>query len=496
MLLHPTSTDCPHTPKHRCDSWPICPHAIEGVECNLCIQMLFPGCLLVTNEVELAHEWVPIAVHITATARKNLEGHLWNAQEDIYYCDSISADRTVVLRSPNGDVVIEPVAQVWERVRQDGELQGIRGKTFIEDIRGWKALAMDDRGQSGWFPLKRMIAHKVDKTMWKVGTIRGETEVTCDHGIMSAFIDDRENPPRILPDKPVTPEEFVRDPQRFIVVPPPKEVEETMPESWAMDLVSGIRSGRVRTIPPSAFRAWGEQVEKFWRLLAPGGVLEDVPDAVVAGVCYMLAQHKIPHTFDEQGRLTSGRIHDCRGTCTHATVREPHKSEWVYDLSVDGAHTFVDGMGRVLLHNTDSVITTVQLPSDPTTLGALKLEDEIRKGEFIACKIYAVEVIDEKTGHGHWKTKAKGFSKMNYTKFVDVKLGNDIKLARMTRIRELYRKGKIVPEENIVAKRLVQKCMAKRCMLPSGQSRPWTIEEIQRNRMDLGIDIDPMILSD
>jgi hypothetical protein len=138
----------------------------------------------------------------------------------------------------------------------------------------------------------------------------------------------------------------------------------------------------------------------------------------------------------------------------------------------------------------------VQLPSDPTTLGALKLEDEIRKGEFIACKIYAVEVIDEKTGHGHWKTKAKGFSKMNYSKFVDVKLGNDIKLARMTRIRELYRKGKIVPEENIVAKRLVQKCMAKRCMLPSGQSRPWTIEEIQRNRMDLGIDIDPMILSD
>ena len=39
----------------------------------------------------------------------------------------------------------------------------------------------------------------------------------------------------------------------------------------------------------------------------------------------------------------------------HADVRKA-KGEYVYDLSIDDGHTFVDGIGRVLLHNTDSVL--------------------------------------------------------------------------------------------------------------------------------------------
>ena len=35
--------------------------------------------------------------------------------------------------------------------------------------------------------------------------------------------------------------------------------------------------------------------------------------------------------------------------------RRKAEDEWVYDLTVEGAHTFVDGIGRVLLHNTDSI---------------------------------------------------------------------------------------------------------------------------------------------
>ena len=231
MLLNPADTNCPHKVKHRCASWPQCEHAKQGNECNLCIQTLFPGCLLVTDDAKLAHEWVPIAVEITSRARMNLEGHLWNAQSDIFYCD------------------------------------------------------------------------------------------------------------------------------------------------------------------------------------------------------------------------------------------------------------------------TDSIITTVQLPSDPVTLGALKLEDEIRQGEFVACKIYAVEVIDS-GGRGHWKTKAKGFSRMNYQKFCDVKIGEEIQIARMTRLRELYRNGKTGPEEAIVGKQLVQACMPKRCMLPGGQSRPWMIDEIEDNYMHLGVDIKPPIAAE
>ena len=51
--------------------------------------------------------------------------------------------------------------------------------------------------------------------------------------------------------------------------------------------------------------------------------------------------------------------------------------EWVYDLQVSGAHTFVDGIGRVLLHNTDSCYTTAVLPEDSKKLGMLKLEYQL-----------------------------------------------------------------------------------------------------------------------
>lgn len=235
LLVNPESPHCPHKVKHRCQSWPACEHALAGNECDLCMQHLFGSAWLVTDNVPLSHEWVPIAVEITSRSRMNLEGHLWNAQHDIYYCD------------------------------------------------------------------------------------------------------------------------------------------------------------------------------------------------------------------------------------------------------------------------TDSVITTANLPSDPTTLGALKLEDEIKNGEFVACKIYAVDVVTTEDhlkknphyGPTHWSTKAKGFSRMNYPKFCDVRLGEEIQIARMTRLRELYRKGATSPEEAIVSKSLVQKCMPKRCMFPSGQSRPWSVAEIENNYMDLSIHIEP-----
>jgi hypothetical protein len=40
----------------------------------------------------------------------------------------------------------------------------------------------------------------------------------------------------------------------------------------------------------------------------------------------------------------------------HTEVRNA-RGEYVYDLSIDDGHTFVDGLGRVLLHNTDSCFT-------------------------------------------------------------------------------------------------------------------------------------------
>ena len=227
MLLYPDDTNCPHEPRHRCKDFPYCEHGQAGQECNLCMQLLWPGCFLVTHEGEVAHEWVPIGVHITAIARKNLYNHLWDAQDDIYYCD------------------------------------------------------------------------------------------------------------------------------------------------------------------------------------------------------------------------------------------------------------------------TDSVITTSELPSDPKTLGALKLEEDIWCGEFVAPKVYAAKVADssEKDRIGEDIVKAKGFSRMTYQKFCEIKEGERIQIARMTRLRELYRKRETEPEEAVIEKRLVQKLLPKRCELSDGQSRPWGVHEIQSDHKDASIQI-------
>ena len=60
----------------------------------------------------------------------------------------------------------------------------------------------------------------------------------------------------------------------------------------------------------------------------------------------------------------------------------------------------MDGLGRVLLHNTDSLATKANLPIDEKTLGALKLEKKMEWAEFIAPKIYRGEASSWTRGCG------------------------------------------------------------------------------------------------
>jgi hypothetical protein len=55
-----------------------------------CVEPLFPGVILVTEEKAVAHEHVAIAAHITSVARTTLYNHLEACGEDLYYCDTDS----------------------------------------------------------------------------------------------------------------------------------------------------------------------------------------------------------------------------------------------------------------------------------------------------------------------------------------------------------------------------------------------------------------------
>ena len=500
MILDAGSNmSCPHTPKHRCDSWPNCVHAIAGNECNNCLQPLFPGCTLVTSEAELSHEWVPIAVHITARARANLEGHLWNAQEDIYYCDSVAEDRPVVLLSPNGHVVIREVRALWDDVFADSTVATERGKEFKTPPEGWKALSMAPNCQSIWSPLTRLIRHQAGKDMVRITTPHGESEVTTDHAIMKT------------PTESWSPEQMIAAQNSFLC---PRALPPMVHRRFDQDDIERVKTSILDgsdRLPDSDLSMPREVFDEVFRGVEAARSFGHIPLSHTMGaqLSYLSAIHgRFAWPSRRDGDLCLSILP--RGVSVFDIAkpvvrrRAARAGEFVYDLSVEGTNTFVDGVGRALLHNTDSVITTVGLPSDPKTLGALKLEDTIESGEFIACKIYAVDVHRDETfmkkhpdaKPSHWKTKAKGFSRMNYKKFCDVKIGEEIKIARMTRIRELYRKGQTVPEENIVGKKLVQKCMPKRCMLPGGQSRPWLIEEIEENYMRTDVGIEPVRLAD
>src|SRR5260221_8571639 len=97
------------------------------------------------------------------------------------YADSVTGDRTVVVRDPSDNVCIFPIEELWRlsQIESDGTKQRAR-------LDGWSALARcgKDSSGDGWFPIRQIIRHRVDKKLWKVSTKRGQTEVTSDHGIM------------------------------------------------------------------------------------------------------------------------------------------------------------------------------------------------------------------------------------------------------------------------------------------------------------------------
>ena len=127
--------------------------------------------------------------------------------------------------------------------------------------------------------------------------------------------------------------------------------------------------------------------------------------------------------------------------------------------------------------DTDSLLTSKELPSS-NELGDLKLEKEIQEGIFVAPKVYRVD--DQVKAKGFSLARDKGEAR---TQFNRMMAGEKIEIHRMTRLRELYRKGQTRPKEGIMLKGLTGlfagKTISKRCMYPDGETRPWRVDEIE-----------------
>lgn len=137
--------------------------------------------------------------------------------------------------------------------------------------------------------------------------------------------------------------------------------------------------------------------------------------------------------------------------------------------------------------DTDGFATTESLDTS-SNLGDIKLEKFIDEGHFVQAKLYFLKGTDDKgkplgpidpdTGKSEGLIKAKGFSKLNYKQFSRLLDGGEIEFDRMARLKDLYRRGEVQPEEITVRKKLNKNTVPKRFVYPDGQTRPWTIDEI------------------
>lgn len=112
-------------------------------------------------------------------------------------------------------------------------------------------------------------------------------------------------------------------------------------------------------------------------------------------------------------------------------------------------------------------------------LGNLKLEKTVRNGQFYAPKVYRLETSDGKVIH-----KAKGFSlgkkETEASRFQALVEGRDVQIERMARIKENLKRSTTTPVESIITKRLGETVFPKRCFDKRGNSRAWSVKEVNR----------------
>lgn len=597
------------------------------------MQLLQPGIWLRDRSVTIDHRHVPISTHITSLSRRTLfdYGKMCYAQgKPSAYFDSITAERTVVLRSPGGRIYIDPVQEVWELLI--GCLFENKGEKEVKNVPfGWTALARDAQGRDGWFPLKKVLRHRTMKDIYLLSSKRGQVRVTSDHSLIvdgrrvrpSEFISrgmqfDTVKAPSVVPAAGVDLFEYVcgfsrvhtrgltkvgvsEDDggwlilesqycsvgriKRFYKSGSPEmaallrilgayisEGSSSLKhvttgtrdmfsicqndESWLCGLkkdlefitsglsffgpkwserskvyylrsgasllpmifsaIAGYRSDGKR-LPSFVYELTDSDFGIFWDKLMEGDGTTDVSgrsayttksQRLMAGLSFALSQRGQEHLFhyrkDKKCYLLRFRPKGSERRRSKLHVERMREDGYVYDLEVEGAHTFVDGLGRVLLHNTDSLNTCSVLPCDDKKLGALKLEKKMEWGEFFAPKIYRGEGFEIKkngTVEPIKQTKAKGFSlgkskQEAWERFDRIVSGERIGIQRMVRLRELYRSGMTAPIDILVIKALTFEMLSKRFQFPDGETRPWSVQELLSGEVyPKGFDFDAELLA-
>ena len=129
---------------------------------------------------------------VTATGREVIEYTDEVVQQEGYevvYGDSVTGERPVVVRDPEGTVRLLPIEELFERATvdrpqvgaTDGGSTGRGSEKERRPLPGWEALSLADDGTAEWQPVSQVIRHETDKPVVNLQHKFGESTTTRDH---------------------------------------------------------------------------------------------------------------------------------------------------------------------------------------------------------------------------------------------------------------------------------------------------------------------------
>ena len=161
---------------------------------------------------------------VTATGREVIEYTEEAANEigyEVAYGDSVTGDRPVVVRDPEGRVRIVPIEKLFERsevrpsdrvfaTADGGSAASVESAKEYGNLDGWNALSLAEDGTAEWRPIERVIRHETDKPVVKLQHKFGESTTTRDHSYVvegeNGYVEttpDAVDEPLRIPDLPV-----------------------------------------------------------------------------------------------------------------------------------------------------------------------------------------------------------------------------------------------------------------------------------------------------
>ena len=127
---------------------------------------------------------------VTATGRKVIEHTDDVVQQqgyEVVYGDSVTGDRPIVVRDPDGRVRIRSIESLFESASDEFEQATVAVDGGAVDgkarrgLEGWDALSVTDDGDSEWRSIEGVIRHETDKPVVTLQHKFGESTTTTDH---------------------------------------------------------------------------------------------------------------------------------------------------------------------------------------------------------------------------------------------------------------------------------------------------------------------------